>query len=76
ARDPHAPYNAANVANHTRHGNRLIAECYIPDGTRVGSEDRYRSTHWYRVRTASASAWLAGARTWPGSTSAVPRCTA
>ncbi|MEA2232062.1 MAG: hypothetical protein QOD83_1878 [Solirubrobacteraceae bacterium] len=76
ARDPHAPYNAANVTNHTRHGNRLIAECYIPDGTRVGSEDRYKSTRWYRVRTASASAWLPGARTWPGSTSAVPRCAA
>jgi hypothetical protein len=75
-RDPYAPYVVSNVVGHTLHGNRLIAECYIPDGTRVGSEDLYRSTRWYRVRTASASAWLPGARAWPGTTSAVPRCAA
>ncbi|MDX6718341.1 MAG: hypothetical protein QOJ63_595 [Solirubrobacteraceae bacterium] len=75
-RDPYAKYARANVIGHTRHGNLLVADCFVPDGTRVWSEDGRSSTRWYRVRLASATAWLPGVRSWPGSGSAVARCAA
>jgi eukaryotic-like serine/threonine-protein kinase len=76
AGDPRATYGASNVIGHTRHGNTLVAECYIPDGTTVRSETGASSARWYRVRTASGTAWLPGVRAWPGSTPAVGRCAA
>lgn len=74
ALDPHQAYKAANVASYVRHGDRLAAECYVADGTRVMAEDRRRSTRWYRVRTASGTAWLTAVRAWPGRAVAVGRC--
>jgi eukaryotic-like serine/threonine-protein kinase len=74
AGDPHAKYAPANVVGHVRHGDRLVAECYIVDGTRVTSESGVASTRWYRVRTGSKTAWLTGVRAWPGSRPAIPRC--
>jgi hypothetical protein len=73
-RDPNASYAPANVIGHTRHADRLVTECYVPDGTRVRAEDGTSSTRWYRVNTASTTAWLPGVRTWPGSRPAVGRC--
>ena len=74
ARDPYAQYAPANLAGRTRHGERLVAECYVPDATRVTSEDARSSTRWYRVRTDSGTAWLPGVRAWPGVAPAVGRC--
>jgi serine/threonine-protein kinase len=55
-RDPRAAYAAVNVTARVRHGDRLVAECYTPDGTVVMAENRVRSTRWYRVRTGSGTA--------------------
>ncbi len=74
AGDPHAKYAPANVVGHARHGDRLKAECWIGDGTRVMAEDRRVSTRWYRVRTPSQTAWLPAVRAWPDATPAVGRC--
>jgi serine/threonine-protein kinase len=74
AGDPHAAYAAVNVTARVRHGDRLVAECYIPDGTEVMSEDHTRSTRWYRVRSGSGTAWLPAVRAWPGRQPAVGRC--
>ena len=74
AGDPHAKYAPANVVGHTRHGDRLTTECWIADGVPVMAEDRRTSTRWYRVRTASETAWLPAVRAWPGVTPAVGRC--
>jgi hypothetical protein len=72
--DPHARYAPANVTARVRHGDRLVAECYITDGTKVWSETGVSSRRWYRVRTASQTAWLPGVRAWPGVRPAVGRC--
>jgi serine/threonine-protein kinase len=74
ARDPSAPYAAANVVGRTRHGNWLVAECYVTDGTLITAENRTSSTRWYRVRFPSTPAWLPAVRTWPGAKPAVGRC--
>jgi hypothetical protein len=74
AGDPRATYGPRNVVGHARHGDRLVAECFVAGGTRVGSEDGSSSTRWYRVRTASGDAWLPGVRAWPGVTPAVGPC--
>ncbi len=74
AGDPHVKYAPANVVGHTRHGDRLTTECWIADGVPVMAEDRRTSTRWYRVRTASDTAWLPAVRAWPGVTPAVGRC--
>jgi uncharacterized caspase-like protein len=58
ARDPHAAYTPSNVAARVRHGDRLAAECYISDGTRVAAEDGRASARWYRVRLPSGTSWL------------------
>jgi hypothetical protein len=73
-RDPNASYAPANVVGHTRHADRLVTECYVPDGTLVRAENGTSSTRWYRVRTAATTAWLPGVRTWPGTKPAVGRC--
>jgi hypothetical protein len=72
--DPYAAYAAVNVTARVRHGDRLLAECYVPDGTGVMAENRVRSTRWYRVRTGSGTAWLPAVRAWPGRQPAVGRC--
>jgi hypothetical protein len=74
--DPYAAYERANVVAHAHHGDRLVAQCYVPDGTRVRAENRTSSTRWYRVRAAASTAWLPAVRVWPGSTPAVGRCAA
>jgi serine/threonine-protein kinase len=74
AGDPHAAYAPFNIVARVRHGDRLIAECYIPDGTRVAAEDGRASARWYRVRTPSGTAWLTAVRAWPGRAVAVNRC--
>jgi serine/threonine-protein kinase len=74
ARDPYARYAPANVIARVRHGDRLAAECYVPNGTSVGAEDGSSSTVWYRVVTGSRTAWLPGVRAWPGRRPAVARC--
>jgi len=74
ARDPYARYAPANVIARVRHGNRLTADCYVPDGTPVGAEDGTSSTVWYRVTAGSQTAWLPGVRAWPGRRPAVARC--
>jgi eukaryotic-like serine/threonine-protein kinase len=73
-RDPYAPYAPANVVGHARHGDRLVAECFVPDGTPVGSEEGKSSVRWYRVRSRSTTAWLPAVRVWPGTRPAVGRC--
>ena len=72
--DPHADYVAANVTERVRHGDRLVAECSIVDGTRVRPERGPPSTRWYRVRTPAGKSWLPGVRAWPGIRPAVGRC--
>jgi serine/threonine-protein kinase len=74
AGDPHAPYKPFNIVAHARHGDRLAAECFIPDGTRVAAEDLRASSRWYKVRTARGTAWLTAVRSWPGRPVAVGRC--
>jgi hypothetical protein len=74
ARDPYAAYAAANVSARVRHGDRLVAECYVADGTAVMAENGKRSTRWYRVRSPSATAWLPAVRAWPGTVPNVGRC--
>lgn len=83
ARDPYAQYAAANVARRVWHNDVLQAECYVPDGSRVESEDGRPSTRWYRVTGPSGGsgahadeqAWLPAVRLRPGAEPAVPRCT-
>ncbi len=74
AGDPHEKYAPANIVGHARHGDRLTTECWIANGVPVMAEDRRMSTRWYRVRTASDTAWLPAVRAWPGVTPAVGRC--
>jgi serine/threonine-protein kinase len=74
AGDPYGRYNAQNVTARVRHGDRLVAECYITDGTPVRAEKGLASTRWYRVRTPSQTAWLPGVRAWPGARPAIGRC--
>jgi eukaryotic-like serine/threonine-protein kinase len=74
AGDPHAPYKPSNIVAHARHGDRLTAECVVPDGTRVASEDLRASSRWYKVRTSKGTAWLPAVRSWPGRSVDVNRC--
>jgi hypothetical protein len=74
AGDPYARYVVDNVTARVRHDDRLVAECYITNGTLVRDEKGAGSTRWYRVRTASQTAWLPGVRAWPGVRPAVGRC--
>ncbi|HEY0344547.1 MAG TPA: serine/threonine-protein kinase [Solirubrobacteraceae bacterium] len=74
ADDPHAAYAPANVSVRVRHGDRLVTDCYVPDGTAVGSENGQISTRWYRVRAPYGTAWLPAVRAWPGRELRVARC--
>jgi len=74
AGDPRADYRPDNVTARVRHGDRLVAECYITDGTPVRAEKGLASSRWYRVRTPSTTAWLPAVRAWPGTPPAVGRC--
>jgi serine/threonine-protein kinase len=74
AGDPYAKYTAYNVTGHVRHDDRLVAECYIADGTSVRAEKGPPSTRWYRVQIPSGTAWLPAVRAWPGRPPAVGRC--
>jgi hypothetical protein len=83
ARDPYARYTPANVDRHVWHNDVLRADCYVPDGARVESEDGRPTTRWYRVTGASAGppaqpgekAWLPAVRLRAGTEPALPRCT-
>ena len=72
--DPHAKYAAANVVARVRHGDRLIAECYVAGATTVTAEDGRSSDRWYRVRTRDGEAWLPAVRLAPTARPAVARC--
>jgi serine/threonine-protein kinase len=74
AGDPYAKYTADNVTARVRHADRLVAECYIADGTRVRDEKGLPSSRWYRVQIPSGTAWLPAVRAWPGVRPAVGRC--
>ncbi len=51
AGDPYAKYAPANVVGRVRHGDRLVADCYVSGATTVTAEDGRSSDRWYRVRT-------------------------
>jgi serine/threonine-protein kinase len=74
AGDPYAKYTSDNVTARVRHADRVVAECYIADGTRVRDEKGRPSSRWYRVQVPSGTAWLPAVRAWPGETPAVGRC--
>jgi DNA-binding SARP family transcriptional activator len=80
ARDPYARYTAANVDRRVWHNDVLRAECYVPDGARVESEDGRPTTRWYRVTgvpgaSPSEKAWLPAVRLRAGTEPPLPRCT-
>jgi len=75
ADDPYARYTAYNVTAYVRHEDRLVAECYITDGTPVRAEKGPASARWYRVQIPAGTAWLPAVRAWPGQPPAVGRCT-
>jgi hypothetical protein len=68
--DPYAEYGPANVVGHVRHGDRLVAGCYVTGATLVTAEDGRRSDRWYRV----GDAWLPAVRLAPAARPSVPRC--
>ncbi|MGH8933533.1 MAG: protein kinase domain-containing protein [Egibacteraceae bacterium] len=74
ARDPRAPYQGENRLEKVWHGDELVVECRIDDGTLVVSEDRSSSTRWYRVRRPEGTGWLPGIRVEPGTGPIVPQC--
>jgi hypothetical protein len=82
ARDPYARYTAANVVLRVWHNDLLRAECSVPDGARVESEDGRPTTRWYRVTRASGepaappdeTAWLPAVRLRAGTEPALPHC--
>jgi serine/threonine-protein kinase len=75
AGDPRARYGPANVVDRVRHGDRLVADCFVADATPVVAEDGRRSDRWYRVRTrGGGTAWLPAVRLAPGARPAVARC--
>ena len=51
AGDPYAKYAPANVVGRVRHGDRLVADCYVSGARTVTAEDGRSSDRWYRVRT-------------------------
>lgn len=74
AGDPYARYAPANVVGHVRHGDRLLAECYVSGATTVTAEDARHSDRWYRVRTRAAEAWLPAVRLAPTARPDIARC--
>jgi hypothetical protein len=76
AGDPYAKYAPANVVDRVRHGDPLLAECYVSGAQTVTAEDGRHSDRWYRVRASAGDAWLPAVRLAPGARPAVPRCDA
>ncbi len=74
AGDPRAAYAPANIVDRVRHGDRLIAGCYVSGARTVTAEDGRRSDRWYRVRSSAGEAWLPAVRLAPGARPAVARC--
>ncbi|MEV7416684.1 serine/threonine-protein kinase [Streptomyces sp. NPDC089919] len=64
--DPRRPYTAANVVpTRVWHGDRLTADCLLPDGRPIIDEEDRVSTVWYRIRLphTPTPAWLPAVRT-------------
>jgi hypothetical protein len=76
AGDPYAPYAPANVVGRVRHGDRLVADCFVTGARTVTAEDGRRSDRWYRVGKGAdgGEAWLPAVRLAPDARPAVPRC--
>ena len=74
AGDPYAKYGPANVVGRVRHGDRLVADCYVSGATAVTAEDGRGSDRWYRVRMPAGEAWLPAVRLAPAARPAVARC--
>jgi serine/threonine-protein kinase len=74
AGDPFAAYAPANVVGRVRHGDRLVAECYVSGATTVTAEDGRSSDRWYRMRTSGGEAWLPAVRLAPPAPPVVARC--
>jgi hypothetical protein len=74
AGDPYAKYAPANVVGRVRHGDRLVADCYVSGATTVTAEDGRSSDRWYRVRTDAGEAWLPAVRLASTARPAVARC--
>ena len=73
AGDPHEKYAPANVVDRVRHGERLIADCYVANARTVTAEDGRKSNRWYRVRARSGEAWLPAVRLAPAARPALGR---
>jgi hypothetical protein len=74
AGDPFAKYAPANVVDRVRHGDRLVADCYVAEATTVTAEDGRSSDRWYRLRSSGREAWLPAVRLAPGARPPVARC--
>ena len=74
AGDPYAAYAPANIVGRVRHGDRLVADCYVSGATTVKAEDGRSSDRWYRVRTSGGEAWLPAVRLAATARPAVARC--
>jgi hypothetical protein len=74
AGDPYAKYGPSNVVGRVRHGDRLVADCYVGGATTVTAEDGRSSDRWYRVRASDGEAWLPAVRLAPTARPAVARC--
>jgi hypothetical protein len=74
AGDPYAKYAPANIVDRVRHGDRLVADCYVAGARTVTAEDGRHSDRWYRVRSTAGEAWLPAVRLEPGARPPVPRC--
>ena len=74
AGDPHAMYAPANIVDRVRHGERLVADCYVSNARTVTAEDGRKSDRWYRVRARSGEAWLPAVRLAPAVRPALGRC--
>ena len=74
AGDPYAKYAPANIVDRVRHGDRLVADCYVSGARTVTAEDGRHSDRWYRVRASAGEAWLPAVRLAPAARPALPRC--
>ena len=74
AGDPYAKYEPANIVGRVRHGDRLVAECYVTGARTVTAEDGRSSDRWYRVRPGGGEAWLPAVRLAPTARPAVAPC--
>jgi len=72
--DPHRRYSdPGNRAGRVWHGDRVQANCVVPEGLLLTDEKGMSSTRWYHVRTAAGVAgWLPGVRA--HGTDGVPAC--